>query len=104
MNGPTPVQMAAMEAAIYKWLAMERPPDLEEATTNEKVAYHFGGGFAAATELHADLLAAAIEAREAIRLTREYVGEKLLPNIEGWSHYDADRTLEAAITKAQRGA
>lgn len=25
---------------------------------------------------------------EAFRLTREYVGEKMLPNIEGWSHYD----------------
>ena len=47
------------------------------------------------------LLAAAIQAREAIRLTREYVGEELLPNLEGWSHFDADRALEAAIQSAR---
>jgi hypothetical protein len=26
---------------------------------------------------------------EAIRRTREYVGEATLPNVEGWSHFDA---------------
>ena len=26
---------------------------------------------------------------EAFRLTREYLGEDVLPNIEGWAHYDA---------------
>lgn len=29
------------------------------------------------------------ELAEALRLTREYVGEDTLPNVEGWSHYDA---------------
>ena len=29
-----------------------------------------------------------VMAREALRLTREYVGEELLPDIEGWSHSD----------------
>lgn len=29
------------------------------------------------------------ECVEAIRLTREYVGEEMLPEIEGWSWYDA---------------
>ena len=27
--------------------------------------------------------------REAIRLTREYVGERMLPAVEGWSWFDA---------------
>ena len=35
--------------------------------------------------------------KEAIRLTREYVGEKLLPNIEGWSHYDATNKINQTI-------
>lgn len=35
--------------------------------------------------------AAIAELAQAIRLTREYVGEELLPPIEGWSWYDALR-------------
>lgn len=31
------------------------------------------------------------ELAQAIRLTREYVGEELLPAVEGWSWYDALR-------------
>ena len=38
-----------------------------------------------------------VMAREALRLTREYVGEKLLPNIEGWSHYDATVAIAAFL-------
>lgn len=47
-----------------------------------------------------DLLEACVFALEAIRLTREYVGEETLPNIEGWSHYDASRLLRSVILKA----
>lgn len=53
------------------------------------------------TDTQRDLLAAAEQAREAIRLTREYVGEELLPNLPGWSHFDADQALEAAIQSAR---
>jgi hypothetical protein len=35
--------------------------------------------------------AAVVELAQAIRLTREYVGEELLPPVEGWSWYDALR-------------
>ena len=35
--------------------------------------------------------AAVAELAQAIRLTREYVGEELLPAVEGWSWYDALR-------------
>jgi hypothetical protein len=37
------------------------------------------------------LRAAVAELAQAIRLTREYVGEELLPPVEGWSWYDALR-------------
>ncbi len=37
------------------------------------------------------------KAREALRLTREYVGEERLPNIEGWSHYDATVAIDAFL-------
>ncbi len=42
---------------------------------------------------------AAEQAREAFRLTREYVGEDLLPAIEGWSWYDADQALAARLAE-----
>jgi hypothetical protein len=35
--------------------------------------------------------AAIAELAQALRLTREYVGEELLPPAEGWSWYDALR-------------
>ncbi|MFB6934559.1 hypothetical protein [Streptomyces chartreusis] len=38
-----------------------------------------------------DLSAAVAELAQALRLTREYVGEELLPAVEGWSWYDALR-------------
>ena len=40
------------------------------------------------------------EGIEAMRLTREYVGEKMLPNIKGWSHYDWTEKAKA-FTEAQ---
>ena len=43
------------------------------------------------------LEAAAYRAIEAFRLTREYVGEGLLPALPGWSWYDADEALQAAL-------
>jgi hypothetical protein len=36
-------------------------------------------------------------ALRAICLTRDYVGEKLLPAVEGWEWYDAGRALAEAI-------
>lgn len=32
----------------------------------------------------------------ALRLTQEYLGEETLPNIPGWSHYDAMTVYSAA--------
>ncbi len=43
------------------------------------------------------MLDACIQAQEALRLTREYVGAKVLPAIPGWSWYDATVALEAII-------
>ena len=37
-------------------------------------------------------------ALEAFRLTREYVGEELLPAIPGWSWYDATVALKEALS------
>lgn len=38
-----------------------------------------------------------IMAREALRLTREYVGEDKLPAIKGWSWYDATEAIDAYL-------
>jgi hypothetical protein len=60
----------------------------------------FGQGDEMADEM-ADVLH---QAREAIRLTREYVdpacysdGPKLLPEVEGWSWYDAVVAIDAVL-------
>ncbi len=37
------------------------------------------------------------QASEALRLTREYVGEEMLPAIPGWSWYDATVALGKVI-------
>lgn len=37
------------------------------------------------------------QAREALRLTREYVGEHQLPAVEGWSWFDAVTAIDAAL-------
>lgn len=47
------------------------------------------------------LLKACEIALEALRLTREYVGERTLPAIPGWSWFDASVVLEKAITDAK---
>lgn len=39
---------------------------------------------------------------EAFRLTREYVGAETLPNIKGWSHYDAVVAARVALAQATR--
>lgn len=39
------------------------------------------------------------EGIEAVRLTREYVGEEVLPEIEGWSWYDWIQKAEAALAR-----
>lgn len=49
-------------------------------------------------------LRAALEtAQRAIVHTREYVGESLLPEVPGWSWYDAMEELDAAL-KGTEGA
>lgn len=53
-----------------------------------------------ASKAKADLDAlkqAARQAREAFRLTREYVGEDVLPALPGWAWFDADEALERAL-------
>ncbi len=47
-----------------------------------------------------DLLKACKEAVIAFDFTRQYVGEQTLPEIKGWSWYDAVLKLNAAIAKA----
>ncbi len=49
---------------------------------------------------HDALLEACKEALEGFRLTREYMGEQVLPEIKGWSWFDACNTLTAAIKTA----
>ena len=48
-----------------------------------------------------DLLKACKQAVDALHFTREYVGEGLLPAIEGWSWYDATLALQTVIAKAK---
>jgi hypothetical protein len=50
------------------------------------------------------LRAANAELAQAIRLTREYVGEDLLPAVEGWSWYDALRRHAPHELPADRDA
>ena len=51
--------------------------------------------------IRADLLSALLQAKEAFRLTREYVGVDALPALEGWSWFDAVQAIDAAIKKAK---
>lgn len=46
------------------------------------------------------LYAACLRAEQAIHLTREYVGENILPEIEGWEWFDAMKQLQAALDAA----
>jgi len=48
----------------------------------------------------AALEAALAEGIEAFRLTREYVGESLLPRIEGWSWFDWCEKAAALIERS----
>jgi len=48
----------------------------------------------------AALNAALAEGIEAFRLTREYVGESLLPRIEGWSWFDWCEKAAALIERS----
>jgi hypothetical protein len=45
----------------------------------------------------ASMEALVAEGIEAVRLTREYVGEEVLPEIEGWSWYDWTQKAKAAL-------
>jgi len=44
-----------------------------------------------------ELKAGLSEAIKSICLTRDYVGEKLLPPIDGWSWYDAGKLISKLI-------
>jgi hypothetical protein len=44
-----------------------------------------------------ELKALLVQAVEAIRLTREYVGEQMLPMVPGWSWYDAVTAINSVI-------
>jgi len=45
------------------------------------------------------LTAALNEYRQAMELTRQYVGYMTLPAIEGWSWYDADQKAKEALAE-----
>ena len=89
-------------------MATETPHTTAIAVLKAKIDEEYEQGrdapelWRAVTALYAalDLLAATQQAREALRLTREYVGEDALPAIEGWSWYDADNALRTAIDAA----
>ncbi len=55
----------------------------------------------AMTEQRDALVAALLICIDAFRLTREYVGEDLLPNIAGWSHFDAVVQARAALAQVK---
>lgn len=42
------------------------------------------------------------QAKEALRLTREYVGEDMLPALDGWSWYDATVAIQNFLDKKVR--
>ncbi|MFI1166579.1 hypothetical protein ACH4UM_23985 [Streptomyces sp. NPDC020801] len=80
----------------------EQPPELPELdqlrADNESLRYQIqrarealGTDERLACCLNCGHEAAIAELAQAIRLTREYVGEELLPPIDGWSWYDALR-------------
>jgi hypothetical protein len=86
-----------------------------EALTGHESEFNFSGWNAQLTEgeravienrwpryqpVEADkyvLVDALWQAREALRLTREYVGEDRLPAIEGWSWFDATVLIDALL-------
>ena len=40
-----------------------------------------------------------LQYREAMEFTRQYIGKKNLPEIEGWSWYDADQQAKQVLDK-----
>lgn len=56
------------------------------------------------SQTQVDWLLVAIDLAEAIRLTREYVGEDKLPALEGWSWFDAMQKYEAAMAAEDEAA
>lgn len=50
-----------------------------------------------ARERERRLREALVQCREAFRLTHEFLGEKRLPAIEGWSWFDADNRAKALL-------
>jgi len=49
-----------------------------------------------------DLIEALEQCVEALRLTREYVGEEMLPPLEGWSWYDATVNAQDVLERLGR--
>ncbi len=49
-----------------------------------------------------DLIEALEQCVEALRLTREYVGEEMLPALEGWSWYDATVNAQDVLERLGR--
>ena len=42
-----------------------------------------------------------VMAREALHHTQEYCGDRMLPNLEGWSHYDARIAIDAFLDEPE---
>lgn len=57
-----------------------------------------------APRLTAEMRALLWQAREALRHTREYIGEEKLPAVEGWTWYDATVAIDAALSGGFPGA
>ena len=75
------------------------PPELEAAFPELRLHYEtlvaLADERALADDLAADLAAGLV----AIDLTRQYVGEEVLPAIEGWSWFDWVQRADAALAR-----
>lgn len=72
-------------------MTVQRPMTYEELLEDLKLHKARADKVEAQVEEARDVAKQAIEA---FRLTQEYVTPKVLPDIEGWSHYDAKGALE----------
>lgn len=82
----------------YRFPVPEHYVDTVEAALNTPTVEP---ATAASQPVTASMEALVAEGIEAVRLTREYVGEEVLPEIEGWSWYDWTQKAKAALQATQ---
>ena len=79
--------------------AIDRLPLTKANEELEQGIYNWLDIMKARLTLFNEMVAALEQAERALHFTREYVGEEMLPEIEGWSWYDATLTINNLLTR-----